>query len=212
MVYIVIVCGSLINIDVLVQGGVICVVGIGLLVLAGVFVVEVGGKLLIFVLFGGIIDIGIDEVFGELIMVDSVFKLFDQLLWLEFDVSLVYNLVLVLILVVCLDGIGFIVLGVNSGGGFIVGQGGVVWLDGSVDLIGLLVLYVCLGVFGVELIGSFCVVQWMLLEQMVSEVCGWVLVDLLYVLFILVGCVMLVCYLVGQGWIVVQVDCVVDIC
>lgn len=37
--------------------------------------VEVDGCLLILVLFGGIIEIGIEEVFGEVSMVDSMLKI-----------------------------------------------------------------------------------------------------------------------------------------
>ncbi len=56
--------GSLEHSDVLIQGGVIRAVGPGLSAPAGVAVVEAAGKPLTPALFGGITDIGIEEVSG----------------------------------------------------------------------------------------------------------------------------------------------------
>ncbi len=203
--------GSLTNTDVLVQGGVIRAVGTGLSAPAGVPVVEAGGKPLTPALFGGITDIGIDEVSGESTTVDSALKLPDQPLRPEFDVSLAYNPASVLIPVARLDGIGFTALGANSGGGFIAGQGGVVRLDGSADPIGPLALYVRLGAPGAELTGSSRAAQWMLLEQMVSEARGRVPADSPHALLTPAGRATLARYLAGQGRIVVQVDRAADI-
>ncbi|HCV95870.1 MAG TPA: amidohydrolase, partial [Stenotrophomonas sp.] len=113
--------GSLERSDVLVQGGIIRAVGTGLVAPAGVSVVEAAGKPLTPALFGGITDIGIDEVSGESTTVDSTLKLEGQPLRPEFDVTLAYNPASVLIPVARLDGIGFTALGANSGGGFIAG-------------------------------------------------------------------------------------------
>jgi len=203
--------GSLTNTDVLVQGGVIRAVGTGLSAPAGVPVVEAGGKPLTPALFGGITDIGIDEVSGESTTVDSALKLPDQPLRPEFDVSLAYNPASVLIPVARVDGIGFTALGANSGGGFIAGQGGVVRLDGSADPIGPLALYVRLGAPGAELTGSSRAAQWMLLEQMVSEARGRVPADSPHALLTPAGRATLARYLAGQGRIVVQVDRAADI-
>jgi hypothetical protein len=203
--------GSLTNTDVLVQGGVIRAVGTGLSAPAGVPVVEAGGKPLTPALFGGITDIGIDEVSGESTTVDSALKLPDQPLRPEFDVSLAYNPASVLIPVARLDGIGFTAQGANSGGGFIAGQGGVVRLDGSADPIGPLALYVRLGAPGAELTGSSRAAQWMLLEQMVSEARGRVPADSPHALLTPAGRATLARYLAGQGRIVVQVDRAADI-
>lgn len=203
--------GSLTNTDVLVQGGVIRAVGTGLSAPAGVPVVEAGGKPLTPALFGGITDIGIDEVSGESTTVDSALKLPDQPLRPEFDVSLAYNPASVLIPVARLDGIGFTALGANSGGGFIAGQGGVVRLDGSADPIGPLALYVRLGAPGAELTGTSRAAQWMLLEQMVSEARGRVPADSPHALLTPAGRATLARYLAGQGRIVVQVDRAADI-
>ncbi len=203
--------GSLANADVLVQGGVIRAVGPGLPAPAGVTVIEAGGRPLTPALFGGITDIGIDEVSGESTTVDSTLKLPDQPLRPEFDVSLAYNPASVLIPVARLDGIGFTALGANSGGGFIAGQGGVMRLDGSADPIGPLALYVRLGASGAELTGSSRAAQWMLLEQMVSEARGRVSADSPHALLTPAGRATLARYLAGQGRIVVQVDRAADI-
>ncbi|WP_411852105.1 amidohydrolase family protein [Stenotrophomonas sp. LGBM10] len=203
--------GSLANTDVLVQSGVIRAVGTGLSAPAGVTVVEAGGRPLTPALFGGITDIGIDEVSGESTTVDSTLKLPDQPLRPEFDVSLAYNPASVLVPVARLEGIGFTALGANSGGGFIAGQGGVVRLDGSADPIGPLALYVRLGAPGAELTGSSRAAQWMLLEQMVSEARGRVPADSPHALLTPAGRATLARYLAGQGRIVVAVDRAADI-
>jgi len=203
--------GSLDHTDVLIQGGIIRAVGIGLAAPAGASVVEANGKPLTPALFGGITDIGIEEVSGESATVDSTLKLEDQPLRPEFDVSLAYNPDSVLVPVARVDGIGFTVLGANTGGGFIAGQGGVMRLDGSADPIGPLALFIRLGAGGAELTGNSRAAQWMLLEQMVSEARGRVAVDSPHALLTPAGRATLARYLGGQGRIVVQVDRAADI-
>ena len=203
--------GSLEHTDVLVQGGIIRAVGAGLVAPAGVSVVEAAGKPLTPALFGGITDIGIEEISGESATVDSTLKLDDQPLRPEFDVSLAFNPASVLIPVARLDGIGFTALGANSGGGFIAGQGGVMRLDGSADPIGPLALYIRLGTAGAELTGNSRAAQWMLLEQMVSEARGRVPADSPHALLTPAGRATLARYLAGQGRLVVQVDRAADI-
>ncbi len=203
--------GSLEHSDVLVQGGVIRAVGPGLSGPAGVAVVEAAGKPLTPALFGGITDIGIEEVSGESATVDSTLKLDDQPLRPEFDVTLAFNPDSVLIPVARLDGIGFTMLGANTGGGFIAGQGGVVRLDGSADPVGPQALFIRLGASGAELTGTSRAAQWMLLEQMVSEARGRVPADSPHALLTPAGRATLARYLAGQGRIVVQVDRAADI-
>ncbi len=203
--------GSLEHSDVLVQGGVIRAVGPGLSAPAGVAVVEAAGKPLTPALFGGITDIGIEEVSGESATVDSTLKLDDQPLRPEFDVTLAFNPDSVLIPVARLDGIGFTMLGANTGGGFIAGQGGVVRLDGSADPVGPHALFIRLGASGAELTGTSRAAQWMLLEQMVSEARGRVPADSPHALLTPAGRATLARYLAGQGRIVVQVDRAADI-
>lgn len=203
--------GSLEHADVLVQGGVIRAVGAGLAAPAGVAVVDANGRPLTPALFGGITDIGIEEVSGEATTVDSTLKLDDQPLRPEFDVTLAYNPASVLIPVARLDGIGFTALGANSGGGFVAGQGGVMRLDGSADPIGPLALYLRLGSAAAELTGNSRAAQWMLLEQMVSEARGRVAVDSPHALLTPAGRATLARYLAGQGRLVVEVDRAADI-
>ena len=203
--------GSLEYSDVLIQGGVIRAVGSGLSAPAGVAVVEAAGKPLTPALFGGITDIGIEEVSGESATVDSTLKLEDQPLRPEFDVTLAFNPDSVLIPVARLDGIGFTMLGANTGGGFIAGQGGVMRLDGSADPVGPQALFIRLGASGAELTGNSRAAQWMLLEQMVSEARGRVPADSPHALLTPAGRATLARYLAGQGRIIVQVDRAADI-
>ena len=203
--------GSLEHSDVLIQGGVIRAVGPGLSAPAGVAVVDAAGKPLTPALFGGITDIGIEEVSGESATVDSTLKLEDQPLRPEFDVTLAFNPDSVLIPVARLDGIGFTLLGANTGGGFIAGQGGVMRLDGSADPVGPQALFIRLGASGAELTGTSRAAQWMLLEQMVSEARGRVPADSPHALLTPAGRATLARYLAGQGRIVVQVDRAADI-
>ncbi|NWF31984.1 amidohydrolase family protein [Stenotrophomonas sp. SAM-B] len=203
--------GSLEHSDVLIQGGVIRAVGPGLSAPAGVAVVDAAGKPLTPALFGGITDIGIEEVSGESATVDSTLKLEDQPLRPEFDVTLAFNPDSVLIPVARLDGIGFTLLGANTGGGFIAGQGGVMRLDGSADPVGPQALFIRLGASGAELTGTSRAAQWMLLEQMVSEASGRVPADSPHALLTPAGRATLGRYLAGQGRIVVQVDRAADI-
>ena len=203
--------GSLEHGDVLVQGGVIRAVGTGLVAPAGATVVEANGRPLTPALFGGITDIGIDEVSGESTTVDSGLKLEDQPLRPEFDVTLAYNPASVLIPVARLDGIGFTALGANTSGSFIAGQGGVMRLDGSADPIGPRALFIRLGASGAELTGSSRAAQWMLLEQMVSEARNRIAVDSPHALLTPAGRATLARYLAGQGRLVVEVDRAADI-
>ena len=203
--------GSLQNTDVLVQGGLVRAVGPGLAAPAGVAVVEANGRPLTPALFGGITEIGIEEVSGESSTVDSTLKIGEQPLRPEFDVTLAYNPASVLIPVARLDGIGFTALGAATGGGFVAGQGGVMRLDGSADLIGPRALFLRLGAAASELTGQSRAAQWMLLQQMVDEARGQVAADSPHALLTPAGRRTLARYLAGQGRIVVEVDRAADI-
>lgn len=203
--------GSLQNTDVLVQGGLIRAVGPGLTAPAGVTVVEAKGRPLTPALFGGITEIGIEEVSGESSTVDSTLKIGEQPLRPEFDVTLAYNPASVLVPVARLDGIGFTALGAATGGGFVAGQGGVMRLDGSADPIGPRALFLRLGAAASELTGQSRAAQWMLLQQMVDEARGQVAADSPHALLTPAGRRTLARYLAGQGRIVVEVDRAADI-
>jgi len=203
--------GNVENADVLVQGGIIRAVGRGLSAPAGVPVVEAKGRMLTPALFGGITEIGIEEVSGESSTVDSALKIGEQPLRPEFDVTLAYNPASVLIPVARLDGIGFTALGAATGGGFVAGQGGVVRFDGSADPIGPRALFLRLGAAASELTGQSRAAQWMLLQQMVDEARGQVAADSPHALLTPAGRRTLARYLSGQGRIVVEVDRAADI-
>jgi len=203
--------GNVEDADVLVQGGIIRTVGRGLSAPAGVPVVEAKGRMLTPALFGGITEIGIEEVSGESSTVDSALKIGEQPLRPEFDVTLAYNPASVLIPVARLDGIGFTALGAATGGGFVAGQGGVVRFDGSSDPIGPRALFLRLGAAASELTGQSRAAQWMLLQQMVDEARGQVDADSPHALLTPAGRRTLARYQSGQGRIVVEVDRAADI-
>jgi len=203
--------GSLDNTDVLVRGGIIQAVGPALAAPAGMTVVEADGRPLTPALFGGITEIGIEEVSGESSTVDSTLKLGEQPLRPEFDVTLAYNPASVLVPVARVEGIGFTALGAHTGGGFVAGQGGVVRLDGSADPIGPRALYLRLGSAAAELTGQSRAAQWMLLQQMVDEARGRVGADSPHALLTPAGRRTLSDYLAGNGRIIVEVDRASDI-
>ncbi|MCD7097718.1 amidohydrolase family protein [Stenotrophomonas sp. MMGLT7] len=203
--------GTLQHADVLVQGGIVRAVGAGLAAPAGTAVVEANGRALTPALFGGITEIGIEEVSGEDSTVDSAVRLEEQPMRPEFDATLAYNPDSVLLPVARVGGIGFTVLGATTGGAFIAGQGGVVRLDGSADPIGPRALFVRLGAGASELTGNSRAAQWMLLDQLLAEARGRVPADSPHALLTPAGRAVLARYLAGQGRIVVQVDRAADI-
>ena len=131
--------GTLQNSDVLVSGGVIRAVGKGLSAGANVQVIDAQGRPLTPTLFGGITEIGLEEVSGERSTVDASVGLGAATKQMtvrpEFDVTLAYNPESILVPVERVEGIGWTLLGANSteGGSIIGGQGGLVRLDGSPD-------------------------------------------------------------------------------
>lgn len=203
--------GSLQGADVLVQGGIIRAVGSGLAAPAGVPVVEAGGRPLTPALFGGITEIGLEEVSGEAPTVDSQLTLEEQPVRPEFDVTLAYNPASVLVPVARVEGIGFTLLAAGNGQAIIGGQGGVVRLDGSPDPIGPRALFVRLGADAAELSGKSRAAQWMLLDQMVAEARGRVPADSPHALLTPSGRAVLARFLGGQGRIVVKIDRAADI-
>ncbi|KKY03924.1 amidohydrolase, partial [Xanthomonas citri pv. fuscans] len=203
--------GTLQNTDVLVQGGVIRAIGRNLAVPTDGRVVEAKGRPLTPALFGGITEIGIEEVSGEESTVDSGVKLADQPMRPEFDVSLAYNPDSVLVPVARVEGIGFTALGATTSGAFIAGQGGIVRLDGSPDPVGPHALFLRIGAAASDLTGSSRAAQWMLLDQLVAEARGRIPADSPHALLTPVGRGVLANYLAGHGRIVVQVERAADI-
>ncbi|HEY5970964.1 MAG TPA: amidohydrolase family protein [Pseudoxanthomonas sp.] len=203
--------GTLQNADVLVQGGVIRAVGSNLAAPANINVIEANGKPLTPAFFGGITEIGIEEVSGEAATVDSAVKLTEQPMRPEFDVTLAYNPESVLVPIARVEGLGFTLLGATTGGAFMAGQGGVVRLDGGADTIGPRALFVKLGSDALGLSGNSRAAQWMLLDQLVGEARGRIAADSPHALLTPAGRAVLAKYLAGNGRIVVYVNRAADI-
>ncbi len=209
--------GSLSGADVLVRGGRISAIGPGL-VADGVTVIEANGRALTPALFGGITEIGLEEVSAEAPTVDSTQSLGagaqpQMTVRPEFDVTLAYNPASVLVPVARIEGIGFTVLSAGNapGGSLIGGQGGVVRLDGSADPVGPRALFVQLGAAASTLTGNSRAAQWMLLDQLIDEARGRMSVESKHALLTPAGRAVLARYLNGQGRIVVGVHRAADI-
>lgn len=208
--------GTLRNTDVLVKAGRIAAIGQGLAA-SGVPVVDAQGAPLTPSLFGGITDIGVEEVSGESSTVDATLTLganaADMRVRPEFDVTLAYNPDSVLVPVARVEGIGWTLLSAGSrpGGSLIGGQGGVVRLDGSLDAVGPRALFVTLGGDGASLSGSSRAAQWMLLDQLVDEVRGRIPQDSQFALLTPAGRTTLARYIGGGGRVMVRVQRAADI-
>jgi hypothetical protein len=208
--------GTLQHADVLVRGGRISAVGNGLAA-GNAQVVDAQGAPLTPTLFGGITDIGLEEISAEDPTTDGALALGDGAKQMtvrpEFDVTLAYNPESVLIPVARIEGIGWTLLGAGStaGGSIIGGQGGVVRLDGSPDPIGPHVLFVDLGGGAAELTGDSRAAQWMLLDQLIDEVRGRIAPDSNMALLTPAGRSTLARYIGGGGRVVVGVNRAADI-
>ena len=209
--------GTLKNADVLVQGGIIRAVGANLLTPVGVKVFEANGKALTPGLFGGLSDIGLEEVSAEKSTVDSTLTLVGNgppQMRPEFDVTLAYNPNSMLLPVARLGGVTFTALTANSsdGGSLVAGQGGVVRLDGdpSAAMTGSRLLHVNLGSSADGLSGGSRAAQYMLLDQAFREARGLTPYASPYALLTPAGRETLAKYLVG-GRIVFNVDRAADI-
>ena len=208
--------GTLQATDVLVKGGRIAAIGNDLSA-GNAPVVDAGGKPLTPALFGGITDIGVEEVSGESATVDNALALgsgaADMRVRPEFDVTLAYNPDSILVPVARVEGIGWTMLaaGSKAGGSFIGGQGGTVRLDGSLDAIGPRMLFVSLGGDGASLSGSSRAAQWMLLDQLLDEVRGRIPQDSQFALLTPAGRTALAKYFGGGGRILVRIQRAADI-
>lgn len=171
--------GTIKNGDVLVQGGIIRALGPNLLTPPGVTVVEANGRPLTPGLFGGLSDIGLEEVSAEESTVDSGLAFGGDgqppQMRPEFDVTLAFNPDSVLIPVARLDGLTFTALTANSGpgGSLISGQGSVVRLNGEYAApLGGHLLYTSIGSGSDALGGKSRAGQYMLLDQALREARG----------------------------------------
>jgi hypothetical protein len=208
--------GTLQNADVLVGGGKVRAVGAGLTAPAGAEVIDAQGRPLTPTLFGGITEIGLEEVSGERATVDQALALGkggEMSVRPEFDVTLAFNPESVVIPVSRIEGIGWTLLGANAtqGGSLIGGQGAVVRLDGGPDPVGPKVLFVKLGSEASGLTGNSRAGQWMILDQLIDEVRGRIAPGSHAALLTPAGRAALARYLDGGGRVVVQVHRAADI-
>jgi hypothetical protein len=208
--------GTLQNADVLVKGGRIAAVGQGLAA-GDANTIDAQGKPLTPALFGGIGDIGVEEVSGESSTVDETLALganaADMRVRPEFDVTQAYNPDSVLLPVARVEGIGWTMLSAGSrpGGSLIGGQGGVVRLDGSLDAVGPRALFVTLGGDGARLSGNSRAAQWMLLDQLIDEAHGRIAPDSRFALLTPAGRTALARYFGGGGRVLVRIQRASDI-
>ncbi|MDR7133248.1 hypothetical protein J2X06_000432 [Lysobacter niastensis] len=208
--------GSLQNADVLVSGGTIRAIGTGLAAPANAQVIDAQGRPLTPTLFGGITEIGLEEVSGEKETVDETLTLGankEMTVRPEFDVTLAYNPASVLVPVTRIEGIGWTLLGAGTGAGgsIVAGQGGVVRLDGSADPVGPRELFLKLGSDASGLTGNSRAAQWMILDQLIDEARGRIAPDSHAALLTPAGRAALAKYLGGGGRVVVAVNRAADI-
>ena len=203
--------GSLTNTDVLVTDGRIAAIGNGLAAPAGVPVVDAAGKPLTPTLFGGISELGAEEVSGVEDTADTRLRLGQQPTRPEFDVTLAFNRQSILLPVARAEGIGFAALAPNAGGSFIAGQGGVISTDGYSPPHEVRQLYISLGGSASGNSGHSRAGQWMLLAQMIDEARGTIPATSPHALLTPAGRKALAGYLSGKGRIMVRVDRAADI-
>jgi len=174
--------GTLDGHDVLVRDGKIAAIGRGLTA-ANVPTVDANGRPLTPALFGGITNIGLEEVSQEAPTNDGHLALGgnakDIHVRPEFDVTLAYNPDSILVPVARIEGIGFTLLSADShaGGSIIGGQGGIVRFDGSPDALSGRVLFISLGAGASSLSGDSRAGQWLLLDQLIDELRGRIAPD-----------------------------------
>ncbi len=206
--------GTLKDADVLVQGGIIRAVGPKLLIPAGVNVIDAKGKRLTPGLFGGLADIGLEEVSGEDSTVDSALTLPGAgaaQMRPEFDVTLAYNPASIQVPVARQDGLTFAALSANPGGSLVAGQGGIVRLDGrSLPVPGRRLLFTSIGSSADGLSGKSRAAQYMILDQAIREARGLTPYASPNVLLTPAGREALAKYLVG-GRTVIRVERASDI-
>jgi imidazolonepropionase-like amidohydrolase len=168
--------GTLENADVLVQDGRIAAVGGNLSAPAGATVVEAKGRPVTPGLFGGITQIGLEEVNQEEDTYDAELKLTApawQHMWRpEFDVTPAFNARSAVLPVARIEGITWATLAPLAAESLIVGQGSAVTLDGRFDAAfdGSKSLFVVWGSAAHGASGGSRAAQYMLFDQAIREV------------------------------------------
>ena len=169
--------GTLENADVLVRNGRIVEVGSGIAAPTGIAVIEAQGRALTPGLFGGLTQIGIEEVSAEASTVDAPLELMVppwQHYWRpEFDATLAFNPRSSLLPVARVEGMTWAMAAPTaSGHSLIAGQGAAVTLDGRYDAVlpGSRSLFVRWGSAGDAGSGGSRAAQYMLFDQAIREV------------------------------------------
>ncbi len=168
--------GTLEHADVWVRDGRIAAVGAHLAVPAGATLVEANGRPVTPGLFGGITQIGLEEVNLEASTFDAELKLTApawQHMWRpEFDVTPAFNARSVLLPVARIEGVTWTMLGPLAADSLVVGQGSAVTLDGRFDaaLDGSKTLFVNWGSAAHAASGGSRAAQYMLFDQAIREV------------------------------------------
>lgn len=207
--------GTLRDTDVLVRDGNIAAIGKNLSA-AGIEAVDAKGRPLTPTLFGGVSSMGLQEISlgdesrDQALALGEAKEMFVRP---EFDVTLAYNPLSVLVPVARVEGIGFTMLGADAvrGGSIVGGQGGMVRLDGSADPIGPRALFIQLGSDSAGLTGNSRAAQWMILDQLVDEARGRIPADSDIALLTPAGRQTFARYLDGGGRVVVGVHRAADI-
>jgi len=166
--------GTLKNTDVVVRGGMIVAIGSDAGT-SGATVIDARGKELTPGLFGGLTDIGLEEIAAEAQTVDSSLNLkspeWDQQWRPELDVTLAYNPLSFVVPITRIEGVTWTVLVPSAADSIIGGQGSAVVLDGRYDaaLTGSRSLFVQMGAAGARVAGGTRAAEYMLLEQAIHE-------------------------------------------
>ncbi|MGY3266813.1 amidohydrolase family protein [Lysobacter sp. HA35] len=209
--------GTLRNADVLVHAGRIAAVGEHLTAPANVPIVDANGAPVTPALFGGLTHLGVEEVSGEDSTVDASLGMGENARDInvrpEFDVTLAFNPDATAVPVNRIEGIGETMLmpSLGEGGSIILGQGGMVRLDGSPDPVGARVLFVALGHEGADVTGHSRAGEWMLLEQWLDEARGRIPATTNAASLTPAGRAVLAKFARGEGLVMFQVDRAVDI-
>ena len=168
--------GTLEHADILVRSGRIAAVGSGLDAPAGMTIIEAKGRPVTPGLFGGLTQIGLEEVNLEESTYAAGLKLRApawQHMWRpEFDVTTAFNARSILLPVARIEGVTWGVLSPLAADSLVVGQGSAVTLDGRFDaaLPDSVSLFVNWGSAAHDASGGSRAAQYMLFDQAIREV------------------------------------------
>jgi hypothetical protein len=167
--------GTLENADILVEDGRIAAVGSGVAAPADATVVEAKGRPVTPGMFGGLSQIGLEEVNQEEETYDASLELASpawEHMWRpEFDVTPAFNARSIVVPVNRVEGITWAMLAPLAGHSLVVGQGSAVTLDGRFDAAypGSLTLFVGWGSAAHDASGGSRAAQYMLFDQAIRE-------------------------------------------